>query len=52
MEPLDLLFNLLRVDLCLAVLRLLVLIPGRCEESALLKKGLEAGRQSLIASGH
>jgi len=47
LEPLDLLFDLLQVNLCPTVLRLLVLIPGRCEETALLEKGLEARRQPL-----
>jgi len=37
LEPLDLLFNLLWVDLRLTILRLLGLIPGCCEETALLE---------------
>jgi len=42
LEPLDFLFNLLWVNLCLTVLLILVLVPRCCKEPALLEKGLEA----------
>jgi len=48
LEPLYLLFDLLRVDLRLAVVRLLVLVPRCREETALLEKGLEAGAQAVV----
>jgi len=52
MEPLDFLFDLLWVNLCLAILQLLILIPGHREEMALLKKSLEVGHQLLISPRH
>jgi len=52
MEPLNFLFDLLQVDLRLTVLLVLVLVPGRRKESALLEKSLEACRQPLVPSGH
>ena len=52
LEPLDLLLDLLRVDLCLAVLQLLVLVPWCRKKAALLEKRFEAGRQSLISPRH
>jgi len=48
MESLDFLLDLLRVDLCLAILRFLVLVPRRREETALLKKSLKAGAQAVV----